>query len=32
VDWVVVEDCPCDGFFIRAGLLDARVPTLPDEE
>jgi hypothetical protein len=32
VDWVVVEDCPCDGFFIRAGLLDSRVPTLPDDE
>ena len=32
VDWVVVEDCPCDGFFIRASLLDARLPTLPEEE
>ena len=32
VDWVVVEDCPCDGFFIRAGLLDSRLPTLPGEE
>jgi len=32
VDWVVVEDCPCNGFLIRASLLDARLTTLPDEE
>jgi hypothetical protein len=32
VDWIVVEDCPCDGFFIRASLLAAHLPTLPEEE
>ena len=32
VDWVVDEDRPCNGFFIRASLLNARLTTLPDEE
>jgi hypothetical protein len=28
VDWVVVEGCPCDGFFVSGSLLDERLPTL----
>jgi hypothetical protein len=28
VDWIVVEGCPCDGFFLRGSLFDARLPSL----
>jgi CheY-like chemotaxis protein len=29
LDWIAVEDCPCQGFFIWGPLLTARVPRLP---
>jgi hypothetical protein len=28
-DWIVVEDCPCQGFFVWAPLLTERVRHLP---
>jgi hypothetical protein len=32
VDWVVIEQCPCDGFFIAGTVLDGRMAYLSDEE
>jgi hypothetical protein len=29
MDWIVVENCPCQGFSVWASLLQARVPHLP---
>ena len=31
-DWLAVEDCPCNGFFVWAGLWRQRFPGMPETE
>jgi hypothetical protein len=29
IDWVVVQGCPCYGFFVGGRILETRLPSLP---
>jgi hypothetical protein len=31
-EWLAVEGCPCNGFFVRAGLWSLRLPGMSESE